>query len=299
MSTSTAATFGEDLSAQAREIVARYPEGRSRSALLPLLHLVQSQEGYVSGEGIKFCAGELGLSTAEVTAVATFYSMYKRQPAGEYLVSVCTNTLCGMLGGDEIFEALSEDLGVDNHGTTADGRLTLEHAECLAACDYAPVVTVNYEYFDQQTPQSAVELARRIRAGELPMPTRGAPLCTFKQIERQLAGFPDERPEAITAGGSAGEPSLAGLRLAERHGMADGTSEPGRHAAAEEAHEEAGAGVVPTAYSGNQEEPETVKSSAESAEAATTGGAADKSAEKAAGARERQRSERTNDDEEG
>ncbi|MGH3095025.1 MAG: NADH-quinone oxidoreductase subunit NuoE [Streptosporangiales bacterium] len=297
----TATTFGEDLSAQAREIVARYPEGRSRSALLPLLHLVQSQEGYVSGEGIKFCAEELDLSTAEVTAVATFYSMYKRQPAGEYLLSVCTNTLCGMLGGDEIFEALSEELGVDNHGTTEDERLTLEHAECLAACDYAPVVTVNYEYFDQQTPESAVEVARRIRAGELPMPTRGAPLCTFKQIERQLAGFPDERAEAITAGGSAGEPSLAGLRLAERHGMtAEGTSEPGRDAAAEEAHEEAGAGVAPTAFSGDREDTTTVTSAGESAEAGTSGGTADKSAQKAAEARKRQRNERkTDDDEEG
>lgn len=293
-------TFGDDLRAQAREIVVRYPEGRSRSALLPMLHLVQSQEGYVSGEGIKFCAEELDLTTAEVTAVATFYSMYKRQPAGEYLMSVCTNTLCGMLGGDEIFEALAGELGVENHGTTEDGRLTVEHAECLAACDYAPVVTVNYEYFDQQTPKSAVELARRVRAGELPMPTRGAPLCTFKQVERQLAGFPDERDEAVAAGGSAGEPSLAGLRLAERHGMtAEGTSEPGRDAAAEEAHEEAGASVVPTAFSGDRDDTTTVTSAGESAEAGTTGGAADKSAEKAASARKRKQADRETDGEEG
>lgn len=218
----TEIVFGDDIRAQAQEIIARYPDGRSRSALLPMLHLVQSVEGYVSPAGVKFCAATLDLSEAAVTAVSTFYSMYKRQPTGDYLVSVCTNTLCGMLGGEEIYEALHEELGVEMNETTADGTVTLEHAECLAACDYAPVVTVNYEYFDQQTPRSATDLVRKVRAGDLPTPTRGAPLCTFKQVERMLAGFPDERPDALAGGGSAGEPSLAGLRLAEGHGMADG-----------------------------------------------------------------------------
>ena len=156
----------------AREIVARYP--RPRSALLPMLHLVQSEEGYVSPEGVRFCAEELGLTKAEVGAVATFYTMYKRRPTGEFLVSVCTNTLCDVLGGQEIYETLSEQLGVGHDQTTADGRITLEHAECLAACDYAPVVTVNYEFFDQQSPESATELVEELRAGRLPLPTRGA-----------------------------------------------------------------------------------------------------------------------------
>src|ERR1700709_1295862 len=141
----------------AREIVARYP--RSRSALLPMLHLVQSEDGYVSPEGVRFCAEELGLTKAEVGAVATFYTMYKRRPTGEYLVSVCTNTLCQILGGEDIYARLSRRLGVGHDETTADGLVTLEHAECLAACDYAPVLTVNYEFFDNQTPDTAAALA--------------------------------------------------------------------------------------------------------------------------------------------
>jgi NADH-quinone oxidoreductase subunit E len=199
----------------AREIIARYP--RSRSALLPMLHLVQSEDGYVSPEGVRFCADELGLTKAEVGAVATFYTMYKRRPTGDYLVSVCTNTLCDVLGGEQIYEALSEHLGVGHDQTTADGRITLEHAECLAACDYAPVVTVNYEFFDQQSPESATDVVEGLRAGRLPLPTRGAPLCTFKEISRQLAGFMDERPGALDAG-PAGEPTLIGNRLAVRNG---------------------------------------------------------------------------------
>src|SRR5689334_25424237 len=111
----------ESFKARAREIIARYPEGRERSALLPLLHLVQSEEGYVSPAGITFCAEALGITRAQVGAVATFYTMYKRKPTGDYLVSVCTNTMCGVLGGDKNFEALSEYLGVGHDETTADG----------------------------------------------------------------------------------------------------------------------------------------------------------------------------------
>ena len=205
----------EETRLAAKEIVARYP--RPRSALLPMLHLVQSEEGYVSPEGVRFCAEELGLAKAEVGAVATFYTMYKRRPTGEYLVSVCTNTLCDVLGGEEIYRTLSESLAVGHDETTADGRITLEHAECLAACDYAPVVTVNYEFFDQQTPGSASSLVSELQAGRRPLPTRGAPLCSFREISRQLAGFLDERPDALDAG-PAGEPTLIGNRLAVQRG---------------------------------------------------------------------------------
>jgi NADH-quinone oxidoreductase subunit E len=196
----------EEIRAQAREIVARYPEGRSRSALLPMLHLVQSEEGYVTADGVALCAEELGLTKAEVGAVATFYTMYKRRPVGDYLVSVCTNLACQLLGGDEVFARLSKHLGVRHDETTEDGTITLEHAECLAACDYAPVVTVNYEFYDNATPDSAVELVKSLQAGQRPMPTRGAPLCSFRQIERQLAGFVDPRPEAVAAGAGHPEP---------------------------------------------------------------------------------------------
>ncbi|WP_256069910.1 MULTISPECIES: NADH-quinone oxidoreductase subunit NuoE [unclassified Streptomyces] len=199
------------LEADAKEVIARYPG--SRSALLPLLHLVQSEEGFVSRTGIRFCAEVLDLTTAEVTAVSTFYSMYRRKPSGQYQVGVCTNTLCAVMGGDAIFEELQQHLGVGNDETTEDGKVTLEHIECNAACDYAPVVMVNWEFFDNQTPQSAKQLVDDLIAGQEVSPTRGAPLCTYKETSRILAGFPDRREGAVAATGGAGPASLAGLNL--------------------------------------------------------------------------------------
>ena len=209
--------FSDQLRADAQELISRYPEGQGRSALLPMLHLVQSEQGYVSPDGIAFCAETLDLTKAQVSAVATFYTMYKRHPTGDYLVSVCTNTLCGMMGGDEIFEALTEQLEIANNETTPDGSITIEHAECLAACDYAPVVTVNYEFFDNQTVGSARTLVSRLQSGEPPVPTRGAPLCSFKRIERQIAGFFDE-PELALDAPATGAPTEAGVRLAVERG---------------------------------------------------------------------------------
>lgn len=200
------------LEADAKEVIARYPG--SRSALLPLLHLVQSEEGYVSRTGMAFCAELLGLTTAEVTAVATFYTMYRRKPSGEYQVGVCTNTLCAVMGGDAIFDRLKEHLDVGNDETTEDGKVTLEHIECNAACDFAPVVMINWEFFDNQTPESATRLVDDLIAGRTVEPTRGAPLCSYKETSRILAGFPDERPGAVEASGGAGPASLIGLRLA-------------------------------------------------------------------------------------
>jgi len=202
------------LHGDARQILARYPQ--PRSALLPLLHLVQSEEGWVSPEGVELCAGWLGLTPAEVVAVSTFYSMYRRKPGGAYQVGVCTNTLCGVLGGDAILERLEEHLGVEHGETTPDGSITLEHLECNAACDYAPVVMVNWEFFDNQTPSSATDLVDALRAGQPPAPSRGATrLCSFREIERVLAGFDDG---LAAEGTGAGEPSLAGLRLARQRG---------------------------------------------------------------------------------
>src|SRR4029079_3133083 len=159
-----AAPLADKLLEQAQAIIARYPEGRSRVAVRPLLHLVQTVEGHVSPDGVAFCAEVLGINKAQVGAVATFYTMYKRRPTGEYLVSVCTNTLCTVLGGQEVYDGLVEHLGVGHDETTADGRIALEQAECLAACDYAPVVTVNYDFtIDQATPESAVGLVDKLR----------------------------------------------------------------------------------------------------------------------------------------
>jgi NADH-quinone oxidoreductase subunit E len=203
------------LAADAKQVIARYPQ--ARSALLPLLHLVQSEDGYLTGAGIEFCAEQLGLTGAEVAAVATFYSMYRRTPAGEYLVGVCTNTLCAIMGGDAILEALQDHLGIHAGETTDDGQVTLEHIECNAACDYAPVVMVNWEFFDNQTPASARDLVDGLRAGQPPVPTRGAPLCTFKETARVLAGLPD--PETAAGQGGPGGATLAGLRVARERGM--------------------------------------------------------------------------------
>ena len=130
--------------------------------------------------GPRVLRAQLGLTAAEVTAVATFYSMYRRTPTGDYLVGVCTNTLCAIMGGDVILEALQDHLGIHAGETTGDGRITLDHVECNAACDYAPVVMVNWEFFDNQTPSSARDLVDGLRAGQPPVPTRGAPLCTFR-----------------------------------------------------------------------------------------------------------------------
>ncbi|MFT4088056.1 MAG: NADH-quinone oxidoreductase subunit NuoE, partial [Gordonia sp. (in: high G+C Gram-positive bacteria)] len=184
-------TYDDDvlhaLRAEAEPIVARYPQ--ARSALLPLLHLVQSHDGYVTRAGVDFCTKVLNLTHAQVTAVVTFYSMYRREPTGEHLVGVCTNSLCAILGGDEIMARLCDRLGVESGGTTDDGRITLEHIECNAACDFAPVVMVNWEFFDDQTPGSAVELVEDLRAGQAPTPSRGpSSLATFRENERLLAG---------------------------------------------------------------------------------------------------------------
>jgi len=215
--------FDEDTVAKAQELIARYPQ--SRSALLPMLHLVQSVQGYVSQEGIDFCAQQLDLSEAEVSAVVTFYTMYKRRPCGEHLVSVCTNTLCAALGGDAVYKKLSEHLGVGHEEVAgepgAPGSIMLEHAECLAACDLAPVLQVNYEYYDRQTPESAVELVDALRRGEKPAPTRGAPLSDFKGAERQLAGFFPEDEQIYRSevdGPSQAVETLRGAQLAAERG---------------------------------------------------------------------------------
>jgi len=210
------------LAADAAPIIARYPQ--ARSALLPLLHLAQSEDGFLTRAGIGFCASQLGLTEAEVTAVATFYSMYRRTPTGDYLVGVCTNTLCAVMGGDAILAALEGELGVPAGQTTADGRVTLEHIECNAACDYAPVVMVNWEFFDNQTPSSAVEVVSALSRGERVAPSRGGPLCTFREAARLLAGAGPGAGAATPAGdppdaGAPGGPTLAGLAVARTLGM--------------------------------------------------------------------------------
>jgi NADH-quinone oxidoreductase subunit E len=192
-------------------IIARYP--RKRSAIMPLLHYVQSIEGYVTNEGIELIGKKLDLATAEVTAVSTFYTQYKSKPVGEYHVGICTNTLCAVMGGDVIFDAVKEHLGIENNGLTSDGKVSVEHIECNAACDYAPVVMVNWEFYDNQTVESVKNLVDGARSGNPPAPTRGPKtLRTWKQNSAVLAGISDG---LSSEGVQAGEPTLLGLKKAK------------------------------------------------------------------------------------
>lgn len=205
--------LSEKTIAELHELAGRYPQ--SRSALLPMLHLVQSEQGRVTAEGIEVCGRILGLTEAEVSAVATFYTMYKRRPMGRHHVGVCTNTLCAVMGGDEIFERLSGHLDVGNDETSEDGQITLERVECNAACDFAPVMMVNWEFFDNQTPESAIEVVDQLRAGETVQSTRGATITSWREAERVIGGFEDG---LVDEGPAAAGASLAGLEIANERG---------------------------------------------------------------------------------
>ena len=203
--------YTDDQLALMESIIARYP--RKRSAIMPLLHFSQSITGYINNEAIEIIAHLLELETAEVTAVSTFYTQYKREPVGEYHVGVCTNTLCAVMGGDAIFASLKDHLGIENDGVTADGKVSLEHIECNAACDYAPVVMANWEFYDNQTVESAKALVDGARAGNPPAPTRGpSRLVTYKEASAVLAGLDDG---LAREGVQAGEPTLLGLKLSK------------------------------------------------------------------------------------
>ena len=199
--------------AEMRQIMARYPE--PRSALLPMLHLAQSVDGRVTNAAVKICAELLGISEAQVNGVATFYTMYKRREAGVHHVGVCTTSLCAVMGGDVLMEQMKEKLGIDEGETTPDGKFSLERLECNAACDFAPVMMVNWEFMDQMTPEKADKLIDALAAGKEVRSTRGATITSFKQAERVLAGFPDGRADE---GPSAAGASLAGLQIARERG---------------------------------------------------------------------------------
>ena len=203
--------FANEELATMDQIIARYP--KSRSAIMPLLHFVQSLDGYVTDRGIETIAQKLDLSTAEVTAVSSFYTQYKSEPVGEYHVGVCVNTLCAVMGGDELYKTACDRLGISNHETTPDGKVSLERSECNAACDYAPVVMVNWEFYDNQTPESLRELVDGVRAGNPPAPTRGPKkLRTWKENSAVLAGLSDG---LAGEGLQAGEASLRGLKISK------------------------------------------------------------------------------------
>ena len=205
----TASSITDATVEEMRQIAARYPE--PRSALLPMLHLVQSVDGRISPRGIEVCADVLGITTAQVAGVATFYTMYVRKPGGKHHVGVCTTALCAVMGGDLLLDSVSKKLGIHEGETTPDGKFSLERVECNAACDFAPVMMVNWEFFDNMDPEKTDELIERLLNDEEVVSTRGAVLTSWKGAERVLAGFPDGRADE---GPSAGDASLLGRRIA-------------------------------------------------------------------------------------
>jgi len=196
-----------------RQLANRYPQ--ARSALLPMLHLVQSVDGRVSPAGIKACADILGISEAQVNGVATFYTMYHRHPAGEHHFGVCTTSLCAVLGGDILLDHMERQLGIHEGETTPDGKFSLQRIECNAACDFAPVMMVNWEFMDNMTPAKANELLDKLGRDEKVQSTRGATITSWREAERVLAGFDDGRADE---GPTAGVPSTLGLRIANERG---------------------------------------------------------------------------------
>jgi NADH-quinone oxidoreductase subunit E len=195
------------------ELAARYPD--KRSALGPILHLVQSIDGRVSARGVEIAAAVTGVTEAQVQGFATFYTMYRRQPAGQQHIGVCTTALCAVLGGDAILERVEQKLGIKADQTTADGQFSLERVECNAACDFAPIVMVNWEFMDNMTPEKAEQLIDDLAAGRTVQSSRGATITCWREAERVLAGFSDGRADE---GPSAGEPSLRGTKIAAQHG---------------------------------------------------------------------------------
>jgi len=150
----------------ALEIIGRYP--RPKSALIPLLHLSQEQDGYVTDEGMEHIAELVGITPAEVLGTCTFYEMFKREPVGRYLINVCTNISCMLLGADDLMHHAEEKLGIRAGGTTDDGLITIEHAECIAACTEAPALQVNYRYCHKVSNDDFDQLVDDLRAGRRP-----------------------------------------------------------------------------------------------------------------------------------
>jgi NADH-quinone oxidoreductase E subunit len=173
----------------ARSVIGRYPEGRERSAVMPLLYLAQSVEGRLTRDGLREVAELLDITTAEVEAVATFYTMYRMRPTGEHLVNVCTNLACMLRGAKDVFEAAHEAAGM-GHGqeVSEDGLITLHEEECLGVCDFAPAVQIDLMNHDNVSPERMRELIAQLRAGEVPTPARGPKVENFRHASRVLAG---------------------------------------------------------------------------------------------------------------
>jgi len=197
--------LSEDIVARARELVGLYPH--PRSALIPICHLAQEQDGWLCPEAIDEIAELVGLTPAEVLGTASFYEMLHTEPVGTYVVSVCTNIACMLRGAYELLDHIEGTLGIRSGATTADGMFTLEETECIADCGRAPCLAVNHRFVGDVTPQSFDTLVDGLRAGTLAydIPRHG----TLVRVRRQGGLRVDEttirseREAAATAGGQA------------------------------------------------------------------------------------------------
>ena len=190
--------LSEDNVRIALEIIGRYP--RPRSATIPLLHLAQQQDGYVTNEAMAHIGELVGATSAEVLGTATFYEMFKFEPVGRYLVNICGTMSCALLGSEELMHHAEHVLGVKGGGTTADGMFTLEHAECQAACTEAPTLQVNYRYRFRVTNETFDQLIDDLRAGRLAdeIPAHG----TVAKIRQRIPadkGVGAVPPETVTS----------------------------------------------------------------------------------------------------
>jgi NADH-quinone oxidoreductase subunit E len=183
----------------ATEIIGRYP--RPKSALIPLLHLAQEQDGYVADDAMEHIAELIGVTPAEVLGTCSFYEMFKREPVGDYLVNVCTNIACMLLGGEELLHHLEGRLGVKAGSTTADGTFTLEDVECIAACTEAPCLQVNYRYFYNATPDTIDALLDDLRDGR-----RAHEVPKHGTLARTRQRIPQDRRAGNAVPGLADEP---------------------------------------------------------------------------------------------
>jgi NADH-quinone oxidoreductase subunit E len=188
------ARLNDDNLVRARELIALYPV--ERSALIPVLHVLQEQDGYLSPDGLAHVAELFELTAAEVRGTASFYDMFFLEPVGHYVVAVCTNIACMLAGSYELLDHIEKRLGISAGGTTADGSFTLEDAECLALCGNAPCLTVNWRYFGDMTPGRWETLAEDLLAGRLAdeVPPHG----TLSRVRRAV-GLPASVPAAAAA----------------------------------------------------------------------------------------------------
>ena len=183
--------------ALAKEIIARYP--RPKSALIPLLHLSQEQNGYITNDAMAHLAELVGVTSAEVYGTASFYEMFKFEPVGKYVINICGTLSCALMGSEELLHRAEHKLGVKAGGTTPDGLITLEHAECQAACTEAPCLQVNYRYRFRVTPADVDSLIDDLRAGKLSdeIPAHGT-LAKVRQHIPADRGVGAVAPEAAT-----------------------------------------------------------------------------------------------------